>query len=341
VVELPPVKPVVIEARRYQVTCPACAEQQAAQYPPGLEPERTFGAGIQALVCYLHHVQHISYHRLEKLMRQVFGLDLSQGAIANLMRRAAGTLQPQAQKIRESIRASPVIGCDETGARVDGRNRWQWVFETEQASYHVIVPTRGSQTIEQVLGEAEPEVWVSDCFSAQLKAPAKQRQLCLAHQLRDLQYGIDAERCRFCYRMQELLQRAGRLTRHRPTLAPQVFAAQLEAIEAACDALLVRAVSTRNGQRLRKRYVKHRADLFTFLQREDVPADNNACERALRNSVVHRKVSGGFQSVWGAEAFATLTSVLQTAHKHGKEPLTALTSLLGPRLDLQALAQPP
>jgi len=90
-VEFRPIKPVVIEARRYQATCPGCAEQQAAQYSPGLEPERTFGAGIQALVCYLHHVQHISYHRLGKLMRQVVGLDLSQGAIVNLMRRRYST----------------------------------------------------------------------------------------------------------------------------------------------------------------------------------------------------------------------------------------------------------
>jgi len=169
---------------------------------------------------------------------------------------------------------------------VDGRNCWQWVFETPQASYHLIVPTRGSRAIEQVLAEAELEVWVSDCFSAQLKAPAKESK-------------------------------------------------------AACDALLGGPVITRNGQRLRKRYVKHRDHLFTFLRREDVPPDNNICERVLRKSVVHRKVSGGFRSRWGAEAFATLTSVLQTAHKHGKGPLTALTSLLGPCLDLHALTQPP
>jgi len=341
VVELPPIKPVVIEARRYQVACPLCRQQQATEYAPGLEPERIFGAGIQALVCYLHHLQHISYDRLEKLMRQVFGLDLSQGAIANIIQRAAASLQPEADRIRQAIRASPVIGCDETAARVDGRNRWQWVFETEQASYHLIVPTRGSQTIEQVLGEAQPQVWVSDCFSAQLKAPAKERQLCLAHQLRDLQYGIDAERCAFCYGMQQLLRRAVRLSKHRKSLSPQIFAAQVKAIEGAGDAVLARPVPTRNGQRFRRRYLKHRAHLITFLQPEDMPADNNACERALRKSVVHRKVSGGFRSPWGAAAFATMATVLQTAHKHGKEPLTALTSLLGPPLDLEVLPQPP
>jgi len=330
VVELPRLQPVVIEARRYQVACPVCAHQQGAQYPSGLEPQRTFGPSIETLVCYFHHCQHVSYERLQQLLSQVFGLTISQGAMANIIRRAAGKLQPQAEKIRVTIRASPVIGGDETGARVDGHNQWQWVFETPQASYHLIVPTRGSQAIEQTLGAAEPQVWVSDCFSAQLKAPAKQRQLCLAHQLRNLQYGIDAERCVFCCRMQQLLRRAMRLNKHRDRLSPHFFAGQVKAIEAACDQLLGGPVSTRNGQRLRKRYGKHRDALFTFLRRPDVPADNNASARALRKSVVHRKVSGGFRSAWGAQAFAIFATVLQTAQKQGHDILTTLTSALDP-----------
>ena len=330
VVELALIQPLIIEARRYQVTCPSCAHHQQADYPPGLGPQRTFSARIEALVCYLHHVQHVSYERLQKLMGQVVGLSISQGAIANIIRRAASKLQPQAEKIRLTIRASPVIGCDETGARVDGHNQWQWVFETPQASYHLIVPTRGSKTIEQVLGEAEPEVWISDCFSAQLKAPAKQRQLCLAHQLRNLQYGIDAQRCSFCYRMQQLLRRALGLNKHRDSLSPHLFAEQVKAIEAACDQLLGEPVSTHTGQRLRRRYLKHRDALFTFLHRPDVPADNNASERALRKSVVHRKVSGGFRSAWGAQAFAIFATVLQTAQKQGHDILTTLTSALDP-----------
>ena len=51
--------------------------------------------------------------------------------------------------------------------------------------------------------------------------------------------------------------------------------------------------------------------------------------RALCKSVVHRKVSGGFRSAWGAQAFATFATVLQTAQKQGHDiPTTALTSAL-------------
>lgn len=334
-------RPVVIEARLYEITGPVCGESHCGDYPPGLEPRRTFGPRIAALVAYLQHVQHISYERLQQLMAQVFDLDISQGAIANIVRRVAEGLQSRAEQIREALRASPVIGCDETGARVDGNNRWHWVFETPRASYHLIADSRGRRVIDDVLGDATPQVGVSDCFRAQLKAPAQRRQFCMAHQLRDLQYGVDAERCGFCGRRQQLFQRAMRLNACRDELPEDHFAAQVRGIETACDALLDAEASHKNGRRLQKRYRKHRESLFTFLYREDVPADNNASERALRKPVVHRKVSGGLRSPWGAHAYATVATVLQTARQHGCDALETLTDTLGPSIDDSLLLQPP
>lgn len=55
------------------------------------------------------------------------------------------TLESQAEAIRLEVVQSPVISSDERRARVDGRNQWQWVFRTPQASYYVIVPSRRSQ----------------------------------------------------------------------------------------------------------------------------------------------------------------------------------------------------
>jgi transposase len=341
VVEIPPVRPVVIEARRYQATCPRCGCRQTATYPPGLEPSRVFGPQLEALICYFHHTQHVSYERLASLFHGLFGLNVSQGAIANVLARAARRLHPEAEAIRQQVRAHPVIASDETGARVAGRNHWQWVFETPTASYHAIVPSRSGQEIATVLGDAQPEVWLSDLFSAQLSAPATRRQICHAHQLRDLQFAVDAERSAFAYRMQRLLLRAQRLHKGRDRLAPELFARQRADLEKACDRLLAATPPGREARRLHKRYRKHRDALFTFLYRRDVPPDNNGCERALRKSVIHRKVSGGFRSVWGAQGFATMTTVIQTAGKRGQDALSALASYLAPGPPLLALAQPP
>lgn len=61
----------------------------------------------------------------------------------------------------------------------------------------------------------------------------------------------------------------------------------------------------------------------------DVPYDNNASERALRNSVIHRKVSGGFRSDAGAEAHAVVSSVVDTIRKRGHDVFETLQGHIG------------
>src|SRR5262249_23590872 len=95
------------------------------------------------------------------------------------------------------------------GARVEGCNWWQWVFISDSAVYHTIVPTRSASEIATVMGQLRVEAWVCDCYRAQLKAPARVFQLCLAHQLRDLQRALDANpRERWASAMQKLFRSA-------------------------------------------------------------------------------------------------------------------------------------
>lgn len=328
-VEIPPVQPVVIEAQRYGCRCPECHTFQIAAYPPGMEPERVFGARLEAIVTYLHQIHHLSYARLQKVLALVFGLLISLGGLTNLVQRTARRLEPAVQAIRDEVRQSQVVQSDETGARVDGQNHWQWVFVTETATYHVIAASRSSDVIQEVMGEAVPLVWVSDLYSAQGKAKARYRQICQAHQLRDLQYAIDAERSAWAYRMQRLFLRSQRLVKQREQLPTALYWLAVAQLEADCDALLVQPVLTPEAQRLQRRYQKHRQSLFVFLYQPNVPYDNNASERALRNSVIHRKVSGGFRSEKGAQAHAIVSSVADTARKRDQDILAVLQTHIG------------
>jgi transposase len=162
VTDLPMFAPVVIEARQYAVACTRCGEQTVGNYPPGLEPRRTFGPGIEALVSYFHERHHVSYERLVEVCRDVFGLTIGQGGVANALRRPVERARPTCLAIRETVRGSPVINSDETGARVAGRTQWQWTLQTPEASYHLITASRGSEVIAAFLDGVEPEVWGSD-----------------------------------------------------------------------------------------------------------------------------------------------------------------------------------
>ncbi len=103
---------------------------------------------------------------------------------------------------------------------------------------------------------------------------------------------------------------------------------QVTIIQKKLDQLLKRRVSGL-GTNLLERYRRQRDSLLVFLQRTDVPADNNACERALRPSVIHRKVMGSFRSDWGAQTYAALATVLNTAKRNGENAFQKLVQLMG------------
>ena len=85
---------------------------------------------------------------------------------------------------------------------------------------------------------------------------------------------------------------------------------------------------------MQRRYRRHRDKLFVFLERPDVPFDNNGSERDLRNSVVHRKVTGGFRSDWAPKTYATVATVVETAKKREQPVLDTLLAGIGRFLPL-------
>ena len=156
-IELPPVRPHVTRVTLHGCDCPGCGRRVTALAPQGLERGSPFGATIEALAVYLHYAQAISYERLRALFRDVFGLESSEGALANLFRRVQGRFGEQAEAIRERVRGSRVVCSDETSARVHGRKWWEWVFLGTGAVLHVLRPSRSKAEPESVLGARDAE----------------------------------------------------------------------------------------------------------------------------------------------------------------------------------------
>ncbi|MBI5966202.1 MAG: transposase [Chloroflexi bacterium] len=90
-----------------------------------------------------------------------------------------------------------------------GRNYWQWVFVGDHREYHVIVSSRGYAVIENFMQACEAEVWVCDYWKSQLNALAKIYQICLSHQIRNLQGLVDKRpRLAWAREMQALFRKA-------------------------------------------------------------------------------------------------------------------------------------
>ena len=331
ITELPDPKAEVIEVRQYETTCPRCGQVQVEEPPAGLEMERIFGARLEATVVYYRQEQHMSYERTQQALKNLHGVAISQGGIDHMMKRTGKQALVAVKPIHARVQQSAVINSDETACRVKGDNWWEWVFCTATAILHEIRFDRSEDVIKAVMGGAKAEVWGSDCYGAQLKAPAEQRQLCLSHQIRNLQAVVDDDpSLRWPKAMQFLFRYAVHLHNQRGQFLPDPFAAQVARVEYQCDRLLQQMLAPPDARRLQRRYLKHRQNLFVFLYRTDVEPTNNVCERKLRPSAVHRKVIGCFRSEWGTKAYAALASVIDTAELSGISAFDAIHSLLGP-----------
>lgn len=340
--ELPQMRALVIETHQAEGRCPVCDTLQRGALPVGLEATRRFGPRLEATVVYLQHQQHLSYERTSHCLQDLFGVSVSEGGQACILGRAGAAAEPLAQAIRSQVQQSAVVGCDETGARVDGRVWWQWVFVGADAIYHVIRPSRGMAVIQSVMAQATVAVWISDCWKPQFRAPAQQFQICLVHQIRNLQGLIERfPRLPWVRDMQRFFQKVIHLAKRRTALTELGYARQVQTMENRLDRLLQKRPYRLGARAIFQRYVTHRDKLLTFLHDARVPFHNNACERALRPAVIHRKVIGGFRSQWGAEAYAALASVIDTAKLRGQPIFDTLVALMGtPVLPLLSAPKP-
>jgi transposase len=182
-IDLPPIRPIITRINRinrHRGVCPCCRKPVSAPAPEGLAPGSPFGPGVAALNIHLQITQAVSFERLARLMDEVFGLSISGGSIANILARAQAPVVGAVEAIAATVRTSPVVGSDETSARVRGKTWWQWVLLSATAICHVIADTRAAaarrdvpytnNACERALRPSVIFRKVTNCFRAEWRA---------------------------------------------------------------------------------------------------------------------------------------------------------------------------
>jgi transposase len=327
-VELPEIRPVVTRVELFGGRCGGCGKRYRAAPPAAMPPGTPFGPGIRALLAYLHHGHHVGFERLSRMLGELFGLSISEGAIANAFRRMGTGLDAARDAIKARLLEAQVIASDETTTRVNGVTHWHWVFHSERAVLHTVAPSRARAVAEEVLGGHRPAVWVSDRYAGQQELAAA-HQVCLAHVLRDVQYAIDCGDTVVAPKIRDHLRRAIRVGRRRPGLTDGTLAAYAAKAERRLDALVGVPAAHPAGRELQRQVKAWRGKFFVFLADRRVPPTNNGSEREIRPSVVFRKVTNGFRSAWGPGIHAGYRSVTGTARLQGQTAWTAIRALVG------------
>lgn len=335
-VVIPPIQVRYVAHRSHSKVCTRCGNVCTAAMPDHLKGPIQYGTNVGVLISYLSVYQHIPYYRITVLLKDLFGLHISEGSVDNLLERMAQKALPLYDVIKERIQQSQVVGSDETGSSFGGKKGWFHVWQTTRLTFIVASLNRGYKTIKAYFADGFPlTVYVSDCWAAQLKVAALAHQLCIAHLLRELRNFEDALGCQWSSAMKQLLQDAIALKKQ---MQPQDYLKPTKAVielEQRLSQLLQadHHTSHKKVKAFVKRLKKNRNSILTFIHHLKVPPDNNGSERAIRHVKVKTKVSGLFRTEKGAIRFAVIRSVVDTSIKNTNNVFQALTLLFNLQLE--------
>jgi transposase len=315
--ELPRLAVTVTEHQCPRVRCPHCGRRSRAELPADVAAS-AFGPRFHAAVAVLSVRNRVSRRDVVECCQQLFGARISAGTVDAILERVADALEGPDTDLLERVRAARALNMDETGWRTAGERRALWGAFTDRHAVLRVRADRHEDHARELLADTTAIV-TSDRWWAYSHLPHKRRQICWAHLRRDFTAhaeGLAAEKafgehglrvCEELFWTWEIYQH----TRDRAELRRRVRALRRE---------LKPILRTYAGKQARYRHTRGLARnllnvwpaLWTFADHKHVEPTNNHAERALRGSVIYRKLSLGTQSAEGERRIERLLSIHTT-----------------------------
>ena len=167
---------------------------------------------------------------------------------------------------------------------------------------------------------------VTDRHQSYFKMNVKDHQVCLAHLLRNAEYlnELDSN--------QDWSRRFIQLIEHSINLRREgnITSRKIKVLKTKMKNLLGESLTHLDNEfeKFKRGILKVKDYLFTFLSNPSVPYDNNASERGVRKIKIKQKVSGCFRTDGGADDFAKLHSIAETAMKNGNSKFNAILAVV-------------
>jgi len=329
VLELPQIRPEVIEYQLHRLHCPRCGASTCAALPAGV-PAGGQGPRLHALLALMTGAYRMSKRMVQTFCADVLGAPVCAGQICASEAELATATEPVVQQLREYVRSQPA-NVDETGWWQKQQRGWLWVVVTRAVTVFTIALSRAAVVAQELIDPSAGQVITTDRYKGYLWLPLRQRQVCWAHLIRDFQAMVDrtnagsaiGEELLCCaeelftwwYRVRDGTMRLSTFRRYVAELRPWVRL-QLEAGRACACAKTAGTCGE---------ILAVEPALWTFVRVEGVEPTNNAAERALRHAVQWRKTSYGTESEAGSCFVGNILTIVATCRQQGINVLEYLT----------------
>ena len=270
----------------------------------------------------------MSYGKIADTFAKFFGITLTRGACAQVVKRAGRLLQPVYQEIKEHIQTSKQLTPDETGWRIGGHTVWlHTAVGDDGATLYTIDRQRSAEVLEKIIGIDWSGDMTHDGFSSYERFENATHQQCVDHALRRARSLAEQQRGAAQIFPQQVIGLLTDALQTRDRFAEQEPGAEQRGQAYEDYVAQLRALSEQPrhdpaNERFAKHLYRHAASWFLFLLDPNIPATNHRAEQALKTPIVNRKVWGGNRTDAGGVAQAVTASVLQTCHNRAVDVFT-------------------
>ena len=316
--ELPEPKPLrVIEFFIPHYACKHCKKEIIAT-DAELPKSGRLGNNLQSEIVMMKYEDRLPYAKITSNLNRKYPLDLAPATPLNVTTRVAKQLDPEYQKIKHEIRTSNRTNADETGAKVEGKKWWLWLFMSATSVLFLFRKRREGKVIQEILGKNYQGILTVDGLKA-YSTVVKHIQRCWAHLLREAKFLAQKHKGQSRVLYQSLCY-----------LFEQVKQKTIDYTKAINEMKIILGIA-KAYRELRKIAVLLENGLefwFTCLLHKNVEPTNNRAERQLREFVIQRKIYSTFRSEQGPRTAEVLFSLLATWKLRGLNPLKELKATL-------------
>jgi predicted RecB family nuclease len=300
--------------------CAKCSHQYAPSALKEYGGSQVYGHGFRAWNVYQRVALRMPYDSIVEMMEEQFHEKIPGTSLPNFIRALACYYTKTEESITQRLLESPFIHADETPINIRGVNQYVWVFTDGRYVIFKLTATREATVAHEFLVDYHG-ILISDFYPG-YDAVRCQQQKCWVHLIRDLNEDLwgapfDTEFETFILEVSHLIvpimqaiQKYGLKKRHLCKFQKQVALFYEEVI-------LNHQYHSELALKYQKRFIQYRESLFTFLEYDGIPWENNTAERALRHLTVQEKISGFFYKSLMPD-YLRLLGIRQTCRFQGK-----------------------
>lgn len=317
----------IIKYTSFYGYCRKCTKEYAPVELSGAGRLRVLGHGLRTWVVYHRVILRLPYRSIIQSLEDQFKETISDGTVVCFIKDFAEYYTETKKKIEESIFSSPYVHIDETKINIQGKTHYVWVFTNGDEVFFEMTRTRETEIVHRKMS-GYTGVVVSDFYGGYDSVNCIQ-QKCLVHLIRDMnedlwKHPFDKEFEQLVGDFNNLLTSIFNVIDKKGS-KKAFFTPLKQKVTDFFEKITTSVFLSEPTLKYQKRFNRYKQSLFTFLEYDNIPWNNNTAERAIRHLAIQRKISGSFFES-SAQDYLILLSIAQTCRFQDKSFLDFLLS---------------